>query len=124
VSSPYSSDSVPFLPEPEIRRLDGVVREAAVPPIVGQVTHGSLADIPFDNAAAAPLEPVLSRKTPDGEGWTDVTAAEFAEQVLAVAKGLIAEGLVPGDRIAIMARTRSPPSSTPRAPPAAPRAAS
>jgi long-chain acyl-CoA synthetase len=105
VSSPYSSDSVPFLPEPEIRRLDGVVREAAVPPIVGQVTHGSLADIPFDNAAAAPLEPVLSRKTPDGEGWTDVTAAEFAEQVLAVAKGLIAEGLVPGDRIAIMART-------------------
>ncbi|WP_328554106.1 AMP-dependent synthetase/ligase [Streptomyces sp. NBC_00358] len=105
MSSPYSPDSVPPLPEPEIRRLDGVVREVAVPPIVGQVTHGSLADIPFDNAVAAPLEPVLSRRTPDGEGWTDVTAAEFAEQVLAVAKGLIAEGLVPGDRIAIMSRT-------------------
>ncbi|WP_328670776.1 AMP-dependent synthetase/ligase [Streptomyces sp. NBC_00328] len=105
MSSPYSPDSAPPLPEPEIRRLDGVVREVSVPPIAGQVTHGSLADIPFDNAAAAPLEPVLSRKTPDGEGWTDVTAAEFAEQVLAVAKGLIAEGLVPGDRIAIMART-------------------
>ncbi|MFJ6837442.1 AMP-dependent synthetase/ligase [Streptomyces sp. NPDC091209] len=105
MSSPYSPDFVPPLPEPEIRRLDGVVREVAVPPIAGQVTHGSLADIPFDNAAAAPLEPVLSRKTPDGDGWTDVTAAEFAAQVLAVAKGLIAEGLVPGDRIAIMART-------------------
>ncbi|MEU6274416.1 AMP-binding protein [Streptomyces populi] len=105
MSSPYSSDSVPLLPEPEIKRLDGVVREVAVPPIAGRVTHGSLADIPFDNAAAAPLEPVLSRKAPDGDGWRDVSAAEFAGQVLAVAKGLIAEGFVPGDRIAIMART-------------------
>ena len=102
MSSLYASE--PPLTEPEIRRLDGVVREVAVPPIVGQVTHGSLADIPFDNAEIAPAEAVLSRKAPDG-GWTDVSAAEFAAQVLAVAKGLIAEGLVPGDRIAIMSRT-------------------
>lgn len=94
----------PSLVEPEIRRLDGVVREVSVPPLVAQVTHGSLADIPFDNATEAPGEPVLSRKDSDG-GWQDVTAAEFAAQVLAVAKGLIAEGLAPGDRIAIMART-------------------
>ncbi|MFD5814909.1 AMP-dependent synthetase/ligase [Streptomyces sp. NPDC127038] len=105
MSSPYPPDSAPFLPEPEIKRLDGVVREVAVPPIAGQVTHGSLADIPFDNAAAAPQDAVLSRRTPDGEGWRDVSAAEFADEVLAVAKGLIAEGFVPGDRIAIMART-------------------
>lgn len=97
-------DSTPSLVEPEIRRLDGVVREVSVPPFVGQVTHGSLADIPFDNATVAPNEAVLSRKNADGD-WEDVTAAEFAGQVLAVAKGLIAEGLVPGDRIAIMART-------------------
>jgi long-chain acyl-CoA synthetase len=90
--------------EPEIRRLDGVVREVSVPPFVGQVTHGSLADIPFDNATVAPNEAVLSRKNADGD-WEDVTATEFAAQVLAVAKGLIAEGLAPGDRIAIMART-------------------
>ncbi|MEV5786717.1 AMP-dependent synthetase/ligase [Streptomyces sp. NPDC048448] len=100
--SPYHSP--PSLVEPEIRRLDGVVREVSVPPLVARVTHGSLADIPFDNAAEAPGEPVLSRKDSDG-GWQDVTAAEFAAQVLAVAKGLIAEGLAPGDRIAIMART-------------------
>ncbi|MGQ4382683.1 AMP-dependent synthetase/ligase [Streptomyces sp. SAS_270] len=102
MSSLYASE-LPLV-EPEIRRLDGVVREVAVAPLVGQVTHGSLADIPFDNADIAPAEAVLSRKGPDG-GWTDVSAAEFAAQVLAVAKGLIAEGLVPGDRIAIMART-------------------
>ncbi|MFE2602998.1 AMP-dependent synthetase/ligase [Streptomyces mirabilis] len=100
--SPY--DSPPSLVEPEIRRLDGVVREVSVPRLVGQVTHGSLADIPFDNAAVAPNAAVLSRKNADG-AWEDVTATEFAAQVLAVAKGLIAEGLAPGDRIAIMART-------------------
>ncbi|MGW0825056.1 AMP-dependent synthetase/ligase [Streptomyces sp. NPDC002845] len=101
--------------EPELRRLDGIVREAYVPPLATPVTHGSLADIPFDNASQAPKDVVLSRKEggngedgadegSDGE-WRDVTAAEFAEQVLAVAKGLIAEGLMPGDRLAIMART-------------------
>ncbi|RPF35461.1 long-chain fatty acid--CoA ligase [Streptomyces sp. TLI_185] len=108
VPVPYPSasdyDGVPQLVEPEIRRLDGEVREASVPPLVPPATHGSLADLPFDNADAAPDARVLSRRTEDGD-WSDVTAAEFAEQVLALAKGLISEGLVAGDRIAIMART-------------------
>ncbi|MEU9183935.1 AMP-binding protein [Streptomyces sp. NPDC048484] len=99
-----SSHPRPALPGPEVRRLDGVVREVSVPPLILPVTHGSLADIPFDNADQVPDDAVLSRKGPDGR-WTDVTAAEFADQVLAVAKGLIAEGLMPGDRLAIMART-------------------
>lgn len=95
----------PALVQPETRRLDGVVREAYVPPFAPPVTHGTLADLPFDNAGAAPDAVVLSRKG-DGGQWVDVTAAEFAEQVQAVAKGLVAEGLMPGDRIAVMARTR------------------
>ncbi|MFJ9898572.1 AMP-dependent synthetase/ligase [Streptomyces sp. NPDC091280] len=102
--SGYDYDGVPVLVEPEIRRLDGVVREVSVPPLVPPATHGSLADVPFENAAAAPDHLVLSRQAEDGS-WVDVTAAEFAEQVQAVAKGLIAEGLAPGDRIAVMART-------------------
>ncbi|MFF4020097.1 AMP-dependent synthetase/ligase [Streptomyces sp. NPDC001843] len=97
-------DGLPILVEPETRRLDGVVREASVPPFAPPVTHGSLADLPFDNAEKDPEAVVLSRRTPDGD-WQDVTALEFAEQVLAVAKGLIAEGFTPGDRIAVMART-------------------
>ncbi|MFI9616070.1 AMP-dependent synthetase/ligase [Streptomyces sp. NPDC052023] len=100
----YDPDGGPVLAEPEIRRLDGEVREVAVPPLVPPVSHGSLADLPFENAAAVPDRPVLSRRGDDGS-WADVTAAEFAAQVLAVAKGMIAEGLVPGDRIAIMAQT-------------------
>src|SRR5262245_52639697 len=77
-------DGRPVLVEPEIRRLDGVAREASVPPLVAPVTRGSLADLPFDNADSAPRQVVLSRKGPDGR-WTEVTAAEFAAQVLAVA---------------------------------------
>ncbi|MGW3105558.1 AMP-dependent synthetase/ligase [Streptomyces sp. NPDC001100] len=102
--SGYDYDGAPVLVEPEIRRLDGVVREVSVPPLVPPATHGSLADVPFENAAAAPDHLVLSRQAEDGS-WVDVTAAEFAEQVQALAKGLIAEGLAPGDRIAVMART-------------------
>ncbi|MFF3917685.1 AMP-dependent synthetase/ligase [Streptomyces sp. NPDC001852] len=98
-------DGRPVLVEPWVQRLDGAVREVSVPPFVPPVKHGSLADLPFDNAETAPARRVLSRKLQDGR-WTDVTAAHFAEEVLAVAKGLIAEGLVPGDRIAVMARTR------------------
>lgn len=94
----------PALVEPDLRHLDGAVREVSVPPFASAVRHGSLADIPFDNAREAPAEAVLSRKGDDGR-WRGVSAAEFAEEVLAVAKGLIAEGLAPGDRLAIMART-------------------
>nr|WP_229854514.1 long-chain fatty acid--CoA ligase [Streptomyces filipinensis] len=90
--------------EPSVQRLDGAVREVSVPPFAAPVKHGSLADLPFDNAETAPASVVLSRRLPDGR-WADVTAAHFAEQVRAVANGLIAEGLVPGDRIAVMART-------------------
>ncbi|MET9966085.1 AMP-dependent synthetase/ligase [Streptomyces sp. NPDC006356] len=103
-SAAFDDAPGPNLVQPETRRLDGAVREAYVPPFAPPVTHGSLADLPFDNAAAAPDAVVLSRRGADGQ-WADVTAAEFAEQVLAVAKGLVAEGLTPGDRIAIMART-------------------
>ncbi|MFK0172311.1 AMP-dependent synthetase/ligase [Streptomyces sp. NPDC090306] len=104
-SATGSGDAVvPALVAPTTQKLGGEVREAAVPPLVADVTHGSLADLPFENAQAEPDKPVLSRRSADG-GWHDVTAARFAEEVRAVAKGLIAEGLRPGDRIAVMSRT-------------------
>ncbi|WP_228925166.1 long-chain fatty acid--CoA ligase [Streptomyces sp. DH7] len=97
--------ATPVLVEPTKRRgPDGRVQEVSVPRSAPVVERGSLAEIPFDNARQAPSDPVLSRK--DAEGvWQDVTAAEFAAEVLAVAKGLMAEGLRAGDRVAIMART-------------------
>ncbi|MFE7533428.1 AMP-dependent synthetase/ligase [Streptomyces rhizosphaericola] len=95
----------PTLVEPTKKRDgSGRVREVSVPAFAPPVLRGSLAEIPFDNAREAPAEAVLSRKDAEGT-WRDVTAADFAAEVLAVAKGLLAEGLRPGDRIAIMART-------------------
>ncbi|MET9425108.1 AMP-dependent synthetase/ligase [Streptomyces sp. NPDC006540] len=90
--------------EPHKKLVNGVVREVSVPALVPAVTRGSLADIPFHNARQAPDDAVLSIKDAHG-AWRDVSAAQFAEDVLAVAKGLIAEGLEPGDRVAIMSRT-------------------
>ncbi|MCQ6556529.1 long-chain fatty acid--CoA ligase [Streptomyces sp. C10-9-1] len=84
--------------------MNGVVREVSVPPLVPPPARGSLADIPFDNEREAPREAVLARKDAHGT-WRDVSAAAFAAEVRAVAKGLIAMGLKPGDRLAIMART-------------------
>lgn len=94
----------PKLVEPVKTVIDGRVREVWVPALAPVPVSGSLGDIPFDNAREAPREAVLARKERDGS-WRDVTAREFAAEVLAVAKGLIAEGLRPGDRLAIMART-------------------
>ncbi|MEU6058521.1 AMP-dependent synthetase/ligase [Streptomyces sp. NPDC047097] len=84
--------------------MEGAVHEVSVPPLVASVTEGSLADIPFTNAREAPSDAVISRKDAEGR-WTDVTAEAFAAEVLAVAKGLVATGLRPGDRLALMART-------------------
>ncbi|MFD3654821.1 AMP-dependent synthetase/ligase [Streptomyces sp. NPDC058620] len=104
-ASAPATPSRPVLVEPaKVRAADGTVREVSVPAFAPPVRRGSLAEIPFDNAREAPGEAVLSRKQPD-DSWQDVTAAVFAAEVNAVAKGLIAEGLQAGDRVAIMART-------------------
>lgn len=88
----------------EIIKEDGVVREASTTHLVSPPAGGSVADIPFRNAREQPNAVALRRR--EGERWKGVTAREFAEQVAAVAKGLAAAGLEPGDRVALMSRTR------------------
>ncbi|MEU9732145.1 AMP-dependent synthetase/ligase [Streptomyces sp. NPDC048002] len=85
---------------------NGAVREARVPALAAEQPAGTTADIPFTNAAEAPDAVVLRRPVPDRGTWREVTAAAFAEEVTAVAKGLIAAGLEPGGRVAVMSRTR------------------
>src|SRR5690606_1861106 len=105
VPASASAVSRPVLIEPTKKRgPDGRVQEVSVPKFAPIVERGSLAEIPFDNAREAPDALVLSRKAAEG-AWQDVSAAEFAAEVVAVAKGLMAEGLRAGDRVAIMART-------------------
>ncbi|MET8576961.1 long-chain fatty acid--CoA ligase [Streptomyces sp. NPDC005012] len=80
------------------------MREYFNPPLAGPPPVGGLADSVHQRARAEPDRVVLCRKE-DG-AWRDVTAAEFRDQVLALAKGLLAEGVRFGDRVAVMARTR------------------
>ncbi|MFI1437818.1 AMP-dependent synthetase/ligase [Streptomyces fructofermentans] len=82
----------------------GAVREARVPALAPEPTTGSTADLPFTNAAEAPGAVVLRRR--ENGAWRPVTAAYFAGEVTAVAKGLMAAGLEPGGRVAVMSRTR------------------
>lgn len=49
---------------------------------------------------------VLYSVNDDAGTWRDVTAAEFRADVVRIAKGLIASGIEPGDRVAIMSTTR------------------
>ena len=80
------------------------MREFTNPPVVAPTQVGGLADAVYENAADDPHRVALGRKV-DGV-WEDVTSAEFRDEVMALAKGLLAEGVRFGDRIAIMSRTR------------------
>lgn len=83
----------------------GVVREARTPPLTPPAS-GTTADLPYVNAAEEPDAVVLRRRQGGDPTWRPVTAAAFAREVTAVAKGLIAAGLEPGGRVAVMSRTR------------------
>jgi long-chain acyl-CoA synthetase len=87
-----------------VRDESGTVREARTATLAPTPAAGSTADLPFTNAAEAPGAVVLRR--PRDGGWTPVTAAAFAREVTDTAKGLIAAGLEPGGRVAVMSRTR------------------
>ncbi|MDT7559991.1 MAG: long-chain acyl-CoA synthetase [Pseudonocardiales bacterium] len=74
-------------------------------PAIDEVADGeSLSDAVFDNAEQFPAAVSFRRKL--DSGWVDVTAKEFAEQVTDVARGLIASGVDPGDRVVVLSRTR------------------
>ncbi|WP_406863981.1 long-chain fatty acid--CoA ligase [Streptomyces sp. HUAS MG47] len=81
------------------------MREFTVPPVEAAPQVGGLADAVFDHASATPDKVVLGRKDASGV-WQDVTAARFRDEVLGLAKGLIAQGVRFGDRVALMSRTR------------------
>ncbi|MFG2126385.1 AMP-dependent synthetase/ligase [Streptomyces sp. NPDC048751] len=81
------------------------MREYTNPPLTLAPPVGGLADVVFQHAQEDPLSIALGRKDELGQ-WRDVTAAEFRDEVLALAKGLLARGIRFGDRVAIMSRTR------------------
>ncbi|MGW2509681.1 AMP-dependent synthetase/ligase [Streptomyces scopuliridis] len=81
------------------------MREFTVPPLPAAPHVGGLADAVFDHAVDDPRRIALGRKDEQGQ-WRDMTSAAFRDEVLGLAKGLLAHGVRFGDRVAIMCRTR------------------
>ena len=78
--------------------------EFSVPATFTIAEDASAVDSVFSFADTKPGH-IVYRRLVDGS-WVNVTAREFADQVTAVAKGLIARGVQPGDRVALMSATR------------------
>lgn len=64
----------------------------------------SLTDMVWANAER--FGATIGFRRRDAGSWADVTTREFATQVLELAKGMIAAGLRPGDRVALFSATR------------------
>ncbi|GAA5615496.1 long-chain fatty acid--CoA ligase [Streptomyces platensis] len=80
------------------------MREFSLPALYEVPADGNLTDLIRRNAAQHPDVAVMGRKV--NGAWQDVTAATFLAEVRAAAKGLIAAGVKPGDRVGLMSRTR------------------
>ncbi|MBM7080049.1 AMP-dependent synthetase/ligase [Micromonospora humida] len=82
------------------------MREFSVPPIVTIGDAANLTDPVWDNAEAAPDAVQFVRPAVEGRAGVDVTCRQFRDEVVAVARGLAGAGVSPGDRVALMSRTR------------------
>ena len=80
------------------------MREFSTPLSIAVPTTGNLTDDVVVNARDAGGTAVFSR--PASDGWVDVTATQFHDEVRAIAKGLIAAGVEVGDRVALLSKTR------------------
>ncbi|MFF4688115.1 AMP-dependent synthetase/ligase [Streptomyces sp. NPDC001307] len=83
------------------------MRDVALAPAVAPPLTGGLADSVFDTAERSPTLPVLAHRVDSAATvWREVTAVELRDEVVDLAKGLIAAGISPGHRVALMSRTR------------------
>ncbi|MEV0369426.1 AMP-dependent synthetase/ligase [Streptomyces sp. NPDC050636] len=80
------------------------MREFSLPALYEVPADGNLTDLIRRNAAQHPDVAVIGRKV--NGAWQDVTATDFLAEVRAAAKGLMASGIQPGDRVGLMSRTR------------------
>jgi long-chain acyl-CoA synthetase len=88
---------------------------AVKPKVTGGESVG-LADVVWDNARRKPDTVQFLRPNPDVRSWPaqqsgvgdagTVTCRQFRDDVVALARGLIAAGVEPGTRVALMSRTR------------------
>ncbi|MGK9220273.1 MULTISPECIES: AMP-dependent synthetase/ligase [unclassified Microbacterium] len=78
--------------------------ETSTPAIVPADPSANVADLLVERVSETPDRALFA--VPDGSGgWRDISARTFHEQVVALAKGFVAAGVQPGDKVAFLART-------------------
>jgi long-chain acyl-CoA synthetase len=81
------------------------VNEFILPAVVEPDPEANVTNLLLDRLAATPDAPLFALPTADG-GWEDLSVTEFHRQVVALAKGFIAAGIQPGEKIGFMCKTR------------------
>ncbi len=84
------------------------MREYASPMSGHLAETGNLTDDIVVNAQEHPTAVAFRRRSadPGAGGWAEVTTSSFLDEVRAVARGFVAAGLQPGDRVALISKTR------------------
>ncbi len=89
------------------------MREFSVPPAVTVGDTANLTDPVWANAEEAPDAVQFARRTSavagaDGSStdWIEITCRQFRDEVIAMARGLVAAGIEPGARVGLMSKTR------------------
>ncbi|SEH75450.1 long-chain acyl-CoA synthetase [Mycolicibacterium rutilum] len=80
------------------------MREFSVPASFTVGEHDNVVDSVFAHERDDP-DHVIFRRLVDGS-WTDVTCSQAAAEIRSAALGLIAKGVKPGDRVALLSATR------------------
>ncbi|KAJ8145008.1 hypothetical protein OY671_001900 [Metschnikowia pulcherrima] len=80
--------------------------EHTSPSLVEVSPTATISTLLTDRVARDPRATLVERRTTADGPWERVTAQEFEDDVVAVARGLLARGIEPGDHVAIMSRTR------------------
>ena len=74
-----------------------------VPAIVPADPEANTSDLLAIRARQTPDLALFS--VPEGAGWRDITARDFETAVIALAKGFVAAGIQPGEKVGFLART-------------------
>ena len=80
--------------------------EFRTPQLVHVDQAHNLNDLLAARVTSTPDQTVIELKHTAAGPWIPLSAREFDAEIVAVAKGLVARGVEPGDHIAIMSRTR------------------
>jgi long-chain acyl-CoA synthetase len=75
-----------------------------MPAVVPADPQANATDLLVDRVKQSPTGVLFGIQR--GDSWVEVSTIEFYQQVVALAKGFVAAGVAPGDRVGFMCRTR------------------